>query len=153
MAQRNDAGILPAVDPDGARPPLTRYPVISVLCVYENPLFLDRICRYLEQDGDVFVEISVSAEDALHLMTYIRFDVVVTDCAIEGSGGYALIESVRKKGKQVPFICFSRSGGIVPIIDAPEGPGRVWSLAFGDGPDKSTFKELTRLIRKVAGPV
>lgn len=147
MEHLNDSINNPEAGAGPARPLVSLHRTISVLCVYENPLFLDRICRRLEKDGDIFVEISVSATDALHLMTYIRFDVVVTDCAIKGSGGHTLLEAVRNRGKLVPFICFTSTRD--PVFERETaGLGRVDFLSFGEVADSGSFYDLANLIRK-----
>jgi DNA-binding NtrC family response regulator len=94
---------------DDGNPGTGKDRLISVLCVYDNPVFLNRICRNLENKGDCFVEISISADDALHLMVYIHFDVIVTDCTSWQSEENGFLKIVRSKGNHIPFIYFNRS--------------------------------------------
>jgi DNA-binding NtrC family response regulator len=83
--------------------------VISVLCVYDNPVFLNRICKNLELKGDIFVEISISVEDALHLLIYVMFDVIVTDYTLSGMEKHGFLKAVRERGNPAPFIYFTRT--------------------------------------------
>lgn len=82
---------------------------LSILCVFDNPVFLDRVCRHLEKKGDISVEISVSAEDAIHLMQYVSFDVIVTDqtCWLSERNGF--LKAVRGRGNHIPIIYFTQA--------------------------------------------
>jgi CheY-like chemotaxis protein len=122
---------------------------LSVLCVYDNTLFLDRMCRNLEKSGDLIVEISVSAADALHLMTYILFDIIVTDGMLAPDDPNALLKAVRMQGRQIPFIYFTKFSNSLMEEDALHYGG-VKFLVWGDAPDVPAFDKLIRLIHKLA---
>lgn len=86
---------------------IDRTRILTVLCVHENPVFLDRLCRHLERRGDLSVDTVTSAEDALHLMKYVLFDIIVTDynpLPVEKNG---FLKTVRNQGNAVPFIYFT----------------------------------------------
>jgi chemotaxis response regulator CheB len=104
---------------------------LSVLCVSEDPLFRDRICRHLEQNGDMFVEISLSVEDALHLMSYLVFDVVVTDCTFWHGEQNGFLKTVRDQGIEIPFIYFIRKPE-TGIREEARKYSRIRILAWGE---------------------
>lgn len=125
--------------------------ILSVLCVSEDPLFLDRICRNLERSRDMFVETLVSVEDALHLTDYIFFDAVVTDCLSWQGEQNGFLKALRKQGKKIPFIyCI---GGQDPF-STEEAPrcGRVRVLTWGERGATRPFDELVGCIREVTAP-
>ena len=133
-----------------------RFQTLSVLCVYEDPLFLDRICRNLEEGGDVFVEISVSVEDALHLMVYVHFDVVVTGFLDWNGEPNGFLRAVREKRNEIPFIYFTGEGNTTVFTDAQQY-GNVRDLTWKDGAVPVPFGRLLRCIHAVthkpdAGP-
>jgi ActR/RegA family two-component response regulator len=71
-------------------------------------VFLGRVCRHLEQRGDLSVGISVSGEDALHLMRYVPFEVIVADFP-PGQDELGFIKAVRARENPEPFIFFTRN--------------------------------------------
>ena len=79
---------------------------LSVLYVDECPMLLDVVCRYLEKDGEMMVDLSLSVEDAIRKMKYITYDVVVTDYNFEDGSGNSLLAFLRNHGNQVPFVYF-----------------------------------------------
>jgi DNA-binding NtrC family response regulator len=127
-----------------------RFRTLSILCVYEDPLFLDRVCRNLERGGDMFVEISVSVEDALHLMVYVFFDVIVTDLTIWDEKPNGFLKAVRQQGKQVPFIYFAR-GKNAEIVKEAREYGMVKYLPWDETSSDVSFDELSRCIYEMAG--
>ena len=83
--------------------------IIPVLLVFGNPLDLDRLCRYLERNGDISAEISQSCESALHLMQYIRFPVVIAEYASDGPDPLQLVKMMRKQSLCTPLIYYDRT--------------------------------------------
>lgn len=119
--------------------------LFSVLCVYENPVFLDRIYRSLERNGDIFVEISISVEDALHLMVYVRFDVVVTDFTFWQNEKNGFLKAVRAAGNQVPFIYFTGEWDAETKAEAHHY-GAVDFIHWVTNPQDGEFDELYQSI-------
>ncbi|NMB79258.1 MAG: hypothetical protein GYA23_09230 [Methanomicrobiales archaeon] len=78
--------------------------VISALLVFTDPLYLDRLCRNLERDGDIFAEISLSGESALELMRYIQFEVVVAEYSSTDPDPLLLVKSMRNRSLCTPLI-------------------------------------------------
>lgn len=124
---------------------------LSVLCVYDDPLFLDRLCRHLEHSGDMFVEFSISPEDALHLMVYVRFDVIVTDCMSWQGEDHGFLKAMRRRGKDMPLIYFYRCQDPAHRV-APPPDEKVWSLAWNGDGLFPPFEELARYIHTAVAP-
>ena len=123
---------------------------LSVLCVSEDPLFRDRICRNLERDGGVFVEIAVTAEDALHLMSYLFFDVVVTDCISWQGKENGFLRAIRQQGIRIPCICFIRHPHLPAMEEAARlGPSRT--IAWDGHMDSRQFGDLLHCIHDMTG--
>lgn len=122
--------------------------IISVLCVFEDPLFLDRICRHLEVHGDIFADISVSVEDALHLMIYVAFDAVVTDALVWQDQTNGFVKIVRNRGNPIPFICMIRPGNAVIETEA-HAYGAVFFVPWEKTNPSSGFDQVYRIVKKV----
>ncbi|MCK9580102.1 MAG: response regulator [Methanoregula sp.] len=120
-----------------------------MLCVYEDPLFLDRICRNLERDGDMFVEISVSVEDAIHLMVYVFFDVIVTDCTSWQGEQNGFLKAIRNQGTEIPLIYFTHAPEIA-CMDEARKYGEVRYIAWSGQDPFPPFDELVQCIREIA---
>ena len=118
---------------------------LSVLCVSEDPLYRDRICRYLEQNGDKFVEICISVEDALHLMSYLFFDVVVTDCTSWYGEQNGFLKAMREQGIEIPFIYFTRELETKNREEARKY-GRIQFLAWKEQTTAPPFDKLVECI-------
>ena len=115
MKMANKTGILPVtLSFSGYAANRENTTRLSVLYVDENPMLLDVVCRYLEKDGEMMVDLSLSVEDAIEKMRYITYDVIVTDYNFEDGSGNSLLVFLRNHGNLVPFVYFvlSRSPGI-----------------------------------------
>ena len=121
--------------------------IISVLCVFEDPLFLDRICRHLETNGDIFADISVSVEDALHLMVYVAFDAVVTDAVIWEGQTNGFLKAVRDRGNGIPFICMIRPGNAVIETEA-RAYGAVFFVPVEKTNTSFGFEQVYQMVKK-----
>ena len=125
-----------------------RSPLLSVLCVSEDLLSLDRIRLNLEQSCDIFVEISVLADDALRLMEYLSFDAIVTDCISLHGEQNGFLKTLRKKGSKIPFIYFLRGLETGSMKDI-RGYGQVRYLIWGERETTPPFDELAQCIREM----
>ena len=117
----------------------------SLSCIFDNPLLLHRLCRYLERDGDTFVEISYSVEDALHLMAYVSFDVVITDFTTWKEESHGLVKNLRKRSIMVPVIYFTRDRD--PVFEREgEQYGGVYYVSWGETSPVPEFDDLLQQI-------
>jgi hypothetical protein len=121
---------------------------LSVLCVSEDPLFLDSTRLNLEQNSDIFVESSVLVEDALHLMEYLSFDAIVTDCISLHGEHNGFLKTLLKKGMEIPFICFLKGPGTGSREDI-RGYGHVRYFVWEESETPPPFDELIRYIREM----
>ena len=94
--------------PDSMHPvcPEGATPGISLLLVFRQPADLDRLCRRLEKNGDISAEISHCGEDALHLMQYIRFHVVVAEYPSDEPDPLRLLRTMRNRSDCTPLIYY-----------------------------------------------
>jgi len=77
---------------------------ISILCVDDEPLFLDAFSQKLEQ-VDRFSIVSVSnAAEALRSIGSSHFDVIVSDYAMPEMDGLALLREIRARGYKTVFV-------------------------------------------------
>lgn len=120
----------------------------SICCIFDNPLLLHRLCKHLEQGGETFVEISYSVEDALHLMTYVTFDLVITDCTCWQDELNGLLKALRSRHLAVPVIYFTRDRDAALEAAGEEYEG-VYYLAWGVSSAVPEFGELSRLIDRI----
>ena len=122
--------------------------VLLTLCVHDNPMFLHQVCRHLEQRGDISVEIALSVEDALHLMRYVPFDVIITDCSLCQTKNIDFLIAVREQGITVPFIYFTRTR--ITDFEAGARPyGPVYFVEWEESLLRG-FMELYLLIKRTA---
>ena len=120
----------------------------SVSCIFDNPLLLHRLCRYLEQDGGTFVEISYSVEDALHLMTYVSFDVVITDVTVWEDVPNGLVKVLHSRNMAVPVIYYTRNQDVALEADGKKYNG-VYYVTWGTASALPEFGDLIRLISAI----
>lgn len=113
-------------DPDGARlkkePPagsgLHLPRMISVLLLFNNPFDLDRICRRLEKNQNLIVDIRVSDEDAIHLMHYVPFDVIVTEYLATQPDRAWFLKTIRGRSIDIPVIYYLYPSEASPVEEA-----------------------------------
>jgi len=123
---------------------------LSVLCVSEDPRFRDRICRNIEQNGDIFVEICTSVDDAFHLMSYLLFDVVVTDCTSWHGEQNGFLRAMREQGIEIPFIYFIRNLE-TRLMEESRKYGRIRYLAWKERTAAPPFAKLVVCIHEMTG--
>jgi len=107
MSTLNGSEILPIPPPlsgSGLTKGNTR--TISVLHVDENPALANLICMYLERNGEMTVDTSLSVEEAMNKLRYISYDVIVTDYNSKEKEENEFLRNVRAKGERIPFVYF-----------------------------------------------
>jgi CheY-like chemotaxis protein len=77
---------------------------ISLLCIDDEPLFLDAFKARLEQEKDLVVTTALTAADALDLLNRQYFDVIISDYAMPEMDGLSLLKEIRARGGQSIFI-------------------------------------------------
>jgi PleD family two-component response regulator len=109
MTRKNDYDITGFPDFSGMGSGLKFPRMVSVLLIFNNPVDLDRICRQLEKNGNIMADISVSDEDAFHLMHYVPFDVIVTEYRAREPEQLSFLKTMRSRSMDMPVIYYSRS--------------------------------------------
>jgi len=92
--------------------------MIPVLCVDDEPAFLDSIRICLEKGGEFSVAISPSAEDALLRLEASSYEVVISGYRLPGMDGLEFLKVFREKYPHLPFILFTGTGGEEVAIEA-----------------------------------
>lgn len=77
---------------------------ISLLCIDDEPLFLDAFRARLEQEPDLTVITAASGTEALDLLNQQYFDAIIADYAMPDMDGLALLREIRARGGQSIFV-------------------------------------------------
>jgi len=122
---------------------------ISVLYVDEAPVLLDSVCRYLEINGEMMADTSLTAEDAIEKMRYIHYHIIVTDYYSNNGEGYALLRYLRNIGNCIPFVFF-----VFFRSDVLEEEARRYSnVWFTDKPGSCSGSIFSDLYKTIIGAV
>jgi PAS domain S-box-containing protein len=79
-------------------------PTIAILCIDDEPLFLDAFKTRLEQEPDLDVTIAQNPVEALDLLNQQFFDVIISDYSMPDMDGLALLKEIRARGGQSIFV-------------------------------------------------
>jgi CheY-like chemotaxis protein len=77
---------------------------LSILCIDDEPLFLDAFRARLEQEKDFAVTPASTTLEALELLNRQYFDVIISDYSMPDMDGLALLREIRARGGQSIFI-------------------------------------------------
>ena len=75
--------------------------------------------RYLTENGFIVSEASNPSE-ARHLMTCIKFDLLVLDVMMPGENGYSFAKSLREKADMIPILMLTAMGELQDRIHGLE---------------------------------
>ena len=120
--------------------------MIRALCIDDDPALLDISKTFLERDGEIAVELSTSAMDAMVMLETRHFDVIVCDYQMPRIDGIQFLKSIRIQGRNTPFILFTGKGREDVVIDALNN-GADFYLQKGGDP-KTQFMELANIIKR-----
>ncbi|MDD1743482.1 MAG: PAS domain S-box protein [Methanomassiliicoccales archaeon] len=120
--------------------------MIRALCIDDDPALLDISKNFLERDGEIAVEPSTSAMDAMVMLETKHFDVIVCDYQMPKIDGIQFLKSLRIQGRTTPFILFTGKGREDVVIDALNN-GADFYLQKGGDP-KTQFMELANIIKR-----
>ena len=123
--------------------------MISVLCVDDEPGFLELVKEFLETDKEFSIDVSASAQEALKSLNLQSYDSIVSDYQMPGMDGIAFLKAVRQRFGDIPFILFTGRSRDEIVIEAI-GSGVDFYLRKGGDP-VAQFAELAHVIRMVAG--
>jgi len=92
---------------------------ILVLHVDDDPDFAGLTADTLERvDEDIAVETAAGAADALARLEAAEFDCIVSDYDMPGRNGIELLEAVRERDPDLPFVLFTGKGSEEVASDA-----------------------------------
>ncbi|WP_128694532.1 PAS domain S-box protein [Methanoculleus taiwanensis] len=124
--------------------------VISLLYVDDEPALLDVGKLFLERSGDIAVTTTANAPEALRLLDRGGFDAVVSDYQMPGMDGIDLLQHLRGRGDDIPFIIFTGRGREEVAVEALNSGADFYVQKGGD--PKAQFTVLLHKIRHaVAG--
>jgi len=113
--------------------------MITILYVDDEPPLLEIAKEFLESDGDVEVETSSSAMDALVRIEIRHFDAIISDYQMPEVDGIKFLKTLRMQGRTTPFILFTGKGREDVAIEALNN-GADFYLQKGGNP-KAQFTE------------
>ncbi|MFB6141371.1 MAG: response regulator [Halosimplex sp.] len=117
---------------------------IRVLCVDDDPDYLDLIAAHLSDHGDFAVETETVPEEALAAVD--RVDCVVSDFEMPGMDGLDLLAAVRERASTLPFVLFTGfERGELP----DEIPSETWTEFLRKGDPGTTMAVLAGRIRRL----
>ena len=109
----------------------------------ESLLRITKQC--LEIEGDIIVESSLSADDALQRIKKECFNAVVSDYHMPGKDGISFLKELRDHGNNIPFIIFTGKGREEVAIKALNLGADQYINKIGDS--ESVYCELAHSIR------
>lgn len=118
--------------------------MIRILLVEDEPHLLEIAKLYLEKDGVILVETSVSADEALERPGLNDYDAIVSDYEMPGKDGIQFLRELRSQGHDVPFIILTGRSREEVVIEALNA-GATFYLQKGSD-IKSQFSELSSKI-------
>ena len=111
---------------------------IRVIHVDDDPDFAEVTATFLEREDDRFsVATATSAEEAIDRLAADGFDCVVSDYEMPGEDGIDLLETVREREGDLPFILFTGKGN-EEIASEAISAGVTDYLQKGPGTDQYT---------------
>lgn len=118
--------------------------MIDVLCVDDDPDFLEVTKRIVERSGRISIETASSAEHALAMMEDRAYDAIVSDYQMPRTDGIEFLKMLRKSGNTTPFIIFTGKGREEVVIQAYDSGADFYVQKGGDL--KAQFRELEHKI-------
>jgi PAS domain S-box-containing protein len=124
--------------------------MIRVLMVDDDPNMLELTRIFLERSGDIEVDTTVSAAEALEKLIgeRIPYEVVISDYAMPEMDGITFLKAVRSRKLEIPFILFTGKSREEVVIEALNCGADYYMQKDGD--PKVLFAELSHQIRQAA---
>ncbi len=93
-----------------------------LLVVDDDARLRDLLFKYLQENGFVVTQ-AQNAEEAMDLMTQIKFDLVILDIMMPGQTGFELCETLRHHKNTVPVLFLSARGEVSDRLEGFERGG------------------------------
>jgi PAS domain S-box-containing protein len=113
---------------------------ISILCVDDEPMFLDAFQQKLEREGFTVTSVS-TVTAALELINTEYFDVIISDYSMPDMDGLTLLQEIRSRGCQSLFVVVTAKRLAHIAIDALNA-GADYYLQKGT----ESVQEVARLV-------
>ncbi|QSZ66062.1 PAS domain S-box protein [Methanofollis aquaemaris] len=120
--------------------------MIQLLLVDDEPAILQVGRVFLEDQGEICVDVAGSAGEAMDLLRSFRYDVVVSDYEMPQTNGIAFLKAVREFCPGMPFILFTGKGREEVVIEALNSGADFYLQKGGDA--VAQFTELTHKVRQ-----
>jgi PAS domain S-box-containing protein len=117
-----------------------------ILYVDDEPGLLEIGKLFLEQSGQLMVETSLSAPDALTQLNTKTYDAVISDYQMPEMNGIQFLRKVRLSGNTIPFILFTGRGREEVVIQALNEGANFYLQKGGD--PLPQFTELEHQVRQ-----
>jgi len=124
--------------------------VIRALMVDDDPHMLELTRIFLERSGDIEVDPTESAVEALEKLIGKRvpYQVVISDYAMPKMDGITFLKAVRGRKLEIPFILFTGKSREEVVIEALNSGADYYMQKDGD--PKVLFAELSHQVRQAA---
>jgi PAS domain S-box-containing protein len=120
--------------------------MLRVLYVDDEPDLLELGKVFLEESGQMKVDIATSPQEIVGSPTLFQYDVIISDYQMPGMNGIEFLKQVRKRAGDLPFILFTGRGREVVVIEAINN-GADFYLQKGGTPE-AQFAELEHKVRQ-----
>lgn len=120
--------------------------MISLLLVDDEPALLDIGKVFLEECGDLCVDMATTVAEALEKLRSGRYEAVVSDYDMPDMDGITFLKEVRLRYPDLPFILFTGKGREKVVIEALNS-GADFYLQKGGDP-VAQFTELSHKIEQ-----
>ena len=128
---------------------MTDFPAVSILCVDDEPFFLDSFRQILEREPGFSVQTCGTGADAIEFMNTYYFDVIIADYAIPDIDGITLLKDVRARGYIGLFIIVTGKHRAHIAIDALNNGANYYFQKGGEA--VQDVPQLVEFIRKGVG--
>ncbi|MCX6689880.1 MAG: PAS domain S-box protein [Methanoregula sp.] len=119
---------------------------IRVLCADDEPALLEIEKIFLEQSGELSVDVVLSAPEALNNLNKKNYDVIVSDYLMPEIDGIEFLKRVRAVDKTIPFIFFTGRSREEVVIEALNNGANFYLHKEGEA--GILYKELLSIIRQ-----
>ena len=128
---------------------MTDFPAVSILCVDDEPFFLDSFKQILERQQGFSVQTCTTGADALEYLNSYYFDVIISDYAIPDIDGITLLRDVRARGFVGVFIIITGKHRAHIAIDALNNGANYYFQKGGEA--VQDIPQMVEFIRKGVG--
>ena len=122
--------------------------ILTVLLVDDDPALLEMLVQIAQRSREMTIMPAQSGKEALKILATQSFDVIITDYAMPGMDGIALIRKIRSDNDGTPVILYSDEPDDRIAVSALNS-GASYYLRKGKDPRRQ-FHELTETARTVS---